>query len=84
VLERYVEEGAAPVKVDLTALEELNVRVVGGRLLREGDLLRHDPELLGRAVVELVLAGRGRAGRMGLIPFRLEKTITELLRNVAS
>ncbi|HUW65424.1 MAG TPA: gluconeogenesis factor YvcK family protein [Spirochaetia bacterium] len=83
VLERYREEGSAPVQVDLAALEALGVRVVGGRLLREGDLLRHDPELLGRAVLELVLAGQGRAGRMGLIPFRVEKKIKELLKNVA-
>jgi uncharacterized cofD-like protein len=79
VLERYREEGAEPVRVDTVDLEALGARVVGTRLLREGDLLRHDPELLGRAVLELVVSAR----RIGLIPFRLEKRIKELLRNVA-
>jgi len=75
-LERYRGEGAEPVRVDAAALEALGVQVVGGRFLGEGDLLRHHPERLARAVLELVLAGRGRAG---LITFRVEKRIKELL-----
>ena len=55
----YAETGSEPVAVDRAAIEALGVEVVEADILAPGDLVRHDPEKLARAV--LALAER-RAG----------------------
>src|SRR3954453_2387778 len=50
----YAETGSVPVAVDRAALENLGVEVHEADLLAvDGDLIRHDPEKLARAVLEL-------------------------------
>ena len=53
LLTHYAETGSAPVVVEREAFERAGVQVVEADLLAEGDLIRHDPEKLARAVLEL-------------------------------
>ena len=53
LLEHYAEAGSDPVGVDRAALLERGVALVERDLLAEGDLIRHDPGKLSRAVLEL-------------------------------
>ncbi|MDK2881098.1 MAG: hypothetical protein PWQ99_873 [Clostridia bacterium] len=67
-LEKYARQGAAPVKIDYGALEKMGVKVLKADLLDERELVRHDPEKLGRAVLRLLgghvpPGGRGRPSR---------------------
>lgn len=54
LLGRYRREGAAPVEADLKAVWELSVEPVPGRLVQEGDLVRHHPERLAELVMRLI------------------------------
>lgn len=54
LVQRYADLGAAPVTIDRAAFEAAGVRVVEEDLLAEGDLVRHDPAKLARAVVDLL------------------------------
>ncbi len=53
---RYEQEGALPVAVDRQELQDLGCRVIAQDLLAEGDLARHDPLKLGRALHSLVFS----------------------------
>ena len=62
LLDLYEREGAAQVLVDEAALERRGVEVVLADLLHDGELIRHDPVKLARAVlaqVPRVLAAPG-------------------------
>jgi len=52
-LRRYQEKGAQQVRVDSKRLQQLGVTVIGAPLLLQGELIRHDPRLLARQVLEL-------------------------------
>jgi uncharacterized cofD-like protein len=52
-LRHYAASGAHPVTLDREAIEARGVRVETADLLAEGELLRHDPEKLSRAVLAL-------------------------------
>ncbi len=55
LIAHYAETGSMPVAVDRAALEALGVEVHAADLLAvDGDLIRHDPEKLARAVLELI------------------------------
>ncbi|MEJ2085757.1 MAG: uridine diphosphate-N-acetylglucosamine-binding protein YvcK [Acidobacteriota bacterium] len=54
----YAEEGSRPVHVDWQELETRGVEVIGFDLLADGSLVRHDPEKLSQAVLELLDADR--------------------------
>jgi uncharacterized cofD-like protein len=54
LIRRYGEQGAEPVDPQLTRLEKMGVTVVGANLLSEHDLVRHDSERLGTAIVDLL------------------------------
>ena len=60
LLSRYCAEGAAPVQIDLGAIERLGVRVHQARLLPDAmdAEVRHDPDRLALAVREIAAAGR--------------------------
>ncbi len=62
-LTAYSEEGAEPVRVDRAELEARGVSVEGADLLAEGPLVRHDPEKLTDAIIDLFPGhtGDGRA-----------------------
>jgi len=54
LIAHYAETGSVPVAVDRAVLEALGVEVHEADLLAaDGDLIRHDPEKLARAVLEL-------------------------------
>jgi uncharacterized cofD-like protein len=52
-LERYAMDGASPVVVDEEAIDRLGVDVIMADLLDVGELVRHDPVKLARAVIGL-------------------------------
>jgi uncharacterized cofD-like protein len=54
LLTHYAETGSAPVAVEREAMARSGVELVGADLLAEGDLIRHDPEKLSRAVLDLL------------------------------
>lgn len=51
--ERYAAEGAVPIAPDVEGLGALGCRTVGRDLLAAGSKIRHDPQKLARAVLEL-------------------------------
>jgi uncharacterized cofD-like protein len=66
VLSRYRAEGGAPVEIDPEQIERLGVRVRVARLLPDEIVaeVRHDPDRLARAVLEIaVRRGAGSASR---------------------
>ncbi|MFL6264088.1 MAG: uridine diphosphate-N-acetylglucosamine-binding protein YvcK [Thermoanaerobaculia bacterium] len=61
LVSHYAETGSEPVAVDRAALEAMGVEVHEADLLAaDGDLIRHDSEKLGRAVLELAGVGAAR------------------------
>ena len=68
IRERYAQEGAEPLRVDQAACAELGVELVSRPVstVRSDGLVRHDPELLAAALLELHaqrsvrIAGLGR------------------------
>lgn len=62
LLEKYQARGQYPVVLDREECQALGVEIVGAHLLDEGDLVRHNPEALAKAVVEWLLTGRKHKG----------------------
>jgi uncharacterized cofD-like protein len=60
---RYKLEGAEPVAPDLDEIEKLGVAAVGGDLVQQTDVVRHHPDKLAQAVVQLALAAKGNNER---------------------
>lgn len=56
-LDAYAATGSQPVTVDREAIEAQGARVVEADLLAAGELIRHDPGKLARAVLDLAGAG---------------------------
>ena len=56
-LELYQATGAVPVEVDRAAFAKRGIEVVEADLLAAGELIRHDPVKLARAIVGLAEAG---------------------------
>lgn len=54
LLKKYREKGAAPVRVDTSALARLGVRVWSKYLVQHSNLVRHQPEKLAQAVMEII------------------------------
>ncbi len=59
ILQRYAEEGAAPVTYKKDQLELLNVRVVEADLLNEQHVLRHDSVRLAETIMDTIYNGYG-------------------------
>ncbi len=59
VLERYAEEGAAPVYYNKTELEALKVKVIESNLLNEQQVLRHDSARLAACIMDVIYARCG-------------------------
>ena len=57
-LEQYAREGQAPIDADLERILELGVTPITGNFVHEGDVLRHDYEIVAERVLELA---RGQA-----------------------
>jgi uncharacterized cofD-like protein len=52
MLARYAKQGAIPVKLDIEKIREKGYKIIQGDVLREGDQVRHDAELLMKLVLE--------------------------------
>lgn len=58
LLRRYADQNAAPIEADIARIEALGVRPICGTFAAEGDVLRHDADLLAKTVLRLGAAGR--------------------------
>lgn len=65
ILQRYAEEGAAPVIYKKDQLELLNVRVVEADLLNEQHVLRHDSAQLAETIMDTIYSQYGFWGSYG-------------------
>ncbi len=54
LLKRYAAEGAAPVTNDIESVRALGAEPVEAPLMEEGEVARHDPDLLARLLLKLV------------------------------
>ncbi|AGL03548.1 gluconeogenesis factor YvcK family protein [Desulfoscipio gibsoniae] len=61
---RYRKEGAAPVEADLEVIQELGVTPVTGKLLQEGEVVRHHPDRLAHLLINLVYGERRHPDRV--------------------
>lgn len=51
LLQKYKEKGQEPVATDADVIQKLGIRLVARNLIKEEDLVRHDPKLLARAIL---------------------------------
>lgn len=68
LLKKYKDDGAEPVKPDIRNIEALNVKVVKKDLVYETDVVRHDPEKLAEAIIEMAEEFKGKSEKI-YIPF---------------
>jgi len=52
MLQRYAEQDAVPVKLDVEKIREKGYRVIQGDVLQPGEQVRHDSELLMKLILE--------------------------------
>jgi uncharacterized cofD-like protein len=58
MLLRYAVEGAVPIAADVERIEAMGIRCLVGNFLSEGDVLRHAPERVAGALLELARLAR--------------------------
>ena len=63
IRERYAAEGAEVIAADIERIEALGIRCIAGAFAAEGDVLRHDADLVAKTVLRLALAERAGKGR---------------------
>jgi uncharacterized cofD-like protein len=57
----YAEQNSVPIEIDVAALEEMSLEVIGADLLQKGRKVRHNPAAIARVAVELAAeAGKRR------------------------
>ncbi len=56
-LEQYAREGQTPIEVDLDRIRALGVEPITGSFVHEGDVLRHDYEVVAKRVLDLARGG---------------------------
>jgi uncharacterized cofD-like protein len=59
LLDRYAREGQSPIEPDLDRIRALGVEPIPGNFVHEGDLLRHDPDRVTTALLQIVLERPG-------------------------
>jgi uncharacterized cofD-like protein len=64
LVNRYRREGAMPVDADLEAIQDLGVTPVFGRLLQEGDVVRHSSGKLAHLIIRLLYGDRRHPERV--------------------
>ncbi len=62
IRERYAEEGAEVIAADIERIESMGIRCIAGSFAAEGDVLRHDADLVARTTLRLALADRAVKG----------------------
>jgi hypothetical protein len=55
-LTQYAREGQEPIRNDLDRIRELGVEPITGNFLHEGEVLRHDYDLVARTLLQLCMA----------------------------
>ncbi len=58
IRERYAAEGAEVIEPDMERIEAMGIRCIAGAFAAEGDVLRHNADLVARTVLRLALADR--------------------------
>jgi 2-phospho-L-lactate transferase/gluconeogenesis factor (CofD/UPF0052 family) len=58
--ERYAAEGAETIAADVERIEAMGIHCVTGAFAAEGDVLRHDADLVAKTVLRLALAERAK------------------------
>ncbi|MEG6523035.1 gluconeogenesis factor YvcK family protein [Desulfotomaculum sp. 1211_IL3151] len=61
MLKKYRTKGAIPVKVDTAALTKLGVKVWPRHLVQHSNLVRHQPEKLAQAIMEIIYDSKAAA-----------------------
>jgi uncharacterized cofD-like protein len=56
--ERYAAEGAETIAPDIERIEAMGIRCIPGAFAAEGDVLRHDADLVAKTVLRLALQER--------------------------
>jgi len=51
LLQKYREKEQEPILIDADVIQNLGIRLVARNLIKEEDLVRHDPKLLARAIM---------------------------------
>lgn len=64
LLRKYKNDGAEPVKADIKHIEALNVKAVPKDLVYETDVVRHDPEKLAEAIIEMAGEFKGKNDKL--------------------
>jgi uncharacterized cofD-like protein len=55
LLQQYAREGQAPIEPDLDRIRALGVEPIAGNFVLEGSVLRHDPDRVTEALLQLAL-----------------------------
>jgi uncharacterized cofD-like protein len=58
IRERYAAEGAEVIVADIARIEAMGIRCIAGAFAAEGDVLRHDADLVAKTALQLALADR--------------------------
>ena len=58
LLDQYARKGQTPIEPDLDRIRALGVEPVTGNFAHEGNVLRHDPDRVTQALLNLVLTAR--------------------------
>jgi uncharacterized cofD-like protein len=58
LLEKYAREGQSPIEADLDRIRALGVEPIPGNFVHEGNVLRHDPDRITQALLDLALRHR--------------------------
>ncbi len=65
IRQRYAAEDAEVIAADVERIEKMGIRCISGAFAAEGDVLRHDADLIARTVLKLASADRAaRAGTL--------------------
>jgi uncharacterized cofD-like protein len=56
----YAEQNSVPIEIDVAALEEMGLEVIGAELLQKGRKVRHNPAAIAKVAVELAAEARKR------------------------
>ncbi len=66
IRERYAAEGAEVITADVERIESMGIRCIPGAFAAEGDVLRHDADLVARTALQLAIAARTTKTEAGL------------------
>ncbi|MDP4125493.1 MAG: YvcK family protein [Bacillota bacterium] len=78
ILQRYVEEEAAPVIADPKVVEKMGARYFEANLVQEGNVVRHDSDRLAKELIRLLFRLKPMGERIALVDSYL---LAQKLRN---